>query len=595
VMVMPSEVNGRPIKDANDMLQAGLGAGDAQERLAQAPIYPLYLCKVASQAKGFDKEKAERVAIEAFMELGKYKRATYRKRAAQLLDVTLTRFDDMLGALDETRKEEAKSAATHKQVKYMAGGYLEGTLFEMVYDPEDQETMFVVRDPETGKIARKKSIEFKHWDVFPFPATDDLIREEGIRLASGCDDYGDMHQLVAAIRAFLHRYVDVPEEMEQMAAYYAILTWMADLFPVIPYLRGLGDFGSGKTRYVQMAGLVSFRPMFTVGLSSTSSIFRTIDLFGMITLIIDEADFAKSDETSDIVGLINTGNRKGFNVWRTEKTQDGRMMPKAYKSFGPKMFSQRKGFADKATNSRCITWEANGGIPRPEIPILLPDYAMEEARAIRNMLLDYRMKNWRDDLDIDYNGGDRRLPGRLREMMIPLMTIAPELTEQLNAFMKKTAGEIAMDYQGSIESKVLRAIIRNYYRPHGEAAMHRGQLRMSMKNIAIETNRIIDIENAIGNNEDEEDNKYTKYNKKAMTAKGVGSVIKNRLNMSRERGKIGTRPNLVIWDEQRVENLALRYGMHEEFEALKKGEPDYFDIKEKKLGIEPEFPQDIPL
>jgi hypothetical protein len=65
---------------------------------------------------------------------------------------------------------------------------------------------------------------------------------------------------------------------------------MCDAFNEVPYLRLRGEFGTGKTRFLQTVGSLCYRPIFTSGVSTVSPLFHLLDTFGG-TLILDKADF----------------------------------------------------------------------------------------------------------------------------------------------------------------------------------------------------------------------------------------------------------------------------------------------------------------
>jgi len=69
-----------------------------------------------------------------------------------------------------------------------------------------------------------------------------------VLLPSEPAEYGEERELLARIRSFIHRYVDVSTVFEELSAYYVLLSWLYDCFHELPYLRVRGDYGSGKTR-----------------------------------------------------------------------------------------------------------------------------------------------------------------------------------------------------------------------------------------------------------------------------------------------------------------------------------------------------------
>ncbi len=51
----------------------------------------------------------------------------------------------------------------------------------------------------------------------------------------------------------------------KIVPYYILLTYVYDNFPEIPYLRVIGDYGSGKSRFMRVVGSVCYSPIITNG------------------------------------------------------------------------------------------------------------------------------------------------------------------------------------------------------------------------------------------------------------------------------------------------------------------------------------------
>src|SRR5262249_49497887 len=146
--------------------------------------------------------------------------------------------------------------------------------------------------------------------LVPYAATNNLIANECVLLPSKPVEFRFKDELLADIRAFLHRYVDLSPLFEQIAAHYILLTWVHDAFNELPYLRLRGEYGTGKTRGLLAIGSLCYKPFFASGASTTSPIFHTLDAFGG-TLILDEADLPYSDAKADLVKILNNGTVRG--------------------------------------------------------------------------------------------------------------------------------------------------------------------------------------------------------------------------------------------------------------------------------------------
>ena len=264
------------------------------------------------------------------------------------------------------------------------------TLIELVYDPDTRETALVVsRFGGLWNIEREVRIETDEVLV-PYAATNNLISNECVLLPSKPVEYGLKKELIADVFAFLHRYVDLSPLFEQIAAHYVLLTWVHDAFGELPYLRLQGEYGTGKTRGLLAIGSLCYKPFFASGASSTSAIFRTMDVFGG-TLILDEADLPYSDARADLVKIFNNGTVKGMPVLRTVQNRNKEFNPAAFKVFGPKVIAMRHDFEDPALESRFLTEETGTRPLRSDIPVHLPAALKAEALELRNRLLHFRL------------------------------------------------------------------------------------------------------------------------------------------------------------------------------------------------------------
>ncbi len=208
----------------------------------------------------------------------------------------------------------------------------DGSLAEMLYHPHEHRTVFCVAR-ESG-IAYESSIVDSGQRLVPYSPDNNLLKHEVVLLPSEPKAYDSEEALLAEIRAFIHRYVDVSSLFEQIASYYILFSWVHDDFNELPYLRLRGDPGSGKTRFLLTVGSLCYKPIFASGASTVSPLFRILDSFRG-TLIIDEGDFRLSDEQAEIVKILNNGNARGFPVLRTEVSGKREFNPRLTRCLDP--------------------------------------------------------------------------------------------------------------------------------------------------------------------------------------------------------------------------------------------------------------------
>ncbi len=294
-----------------------------------------------------------------------------------------------------------------------------GALVELVYDRHERRTAFAVW--QDGNWQLMDRVDDKGWTLEPLAFDNNLMRNNVVLFAAEPEEYGSQKELAEEVRIFIHRYVDLSDGFEAIASYYVLFTWLHDGFNELPYLRVRGDYGTGKTRFLQTVGSICYRPIFASGASTLSPIFHMLDMFGG-TLIVDEADFRYSDEKADMVKIFNNGNVRGMPVLRSQITRSREFEPRVFQVFGPKIVATRGRYDDRGLESRFLTEEMSGHSLRADIPINLPPAHEQEALALRNKLLMYRFRNW-GRYQPNEQLVDRSLEPRLNQVLVPLLSI----------------------------------------------------------------------------------------------------------------------------------------------------------------------------
>jgi hypothetical protein len=343
------------------------------------------------------------------------------------------------------------------EIPFIGGEPTPGTLVEMIYRSETAETAFAVWN-ETNVEYQPR---FRTADrvLRPYSSNNNLIRNRIVLFPSEATEYESEESLVREIRAFIHRYVDVSPLFETLTIYYILLSWVYESCHEIPYNRIRGDFGSGKTRFLLVAGSILFRPIFASGASTVSPIFRILDTFRG-SLLIDEGDFRMSDEKAELVKILNNGNAAGFPVLRSEQSVTTKEFnPVAYNVFGPKIVASRGYFQDRALESRFITEETGGRKLRADIPIHLTSDYEKEALSIRNKLLMFRFRNLHTPRSLeDYV--NTAVEPRLNQIFCPLLSMisSEETRSELRSLANMYNRELAVDRETDIEAQVLLVI-----------------------------------------------------------------------------------------------------------------------------------------
>ncbi len=412
---------------------------------------------------------------------------------------------------------------------------VDGQPIEMIYDQELRTTKFV------GLV----DSEIREYDDYPldprFPTPlpyrpDHGIIENGIvKFPSAAAEYSNETALYQEVRSFIHKYLDVSPFYEQICSYYVLFTWVFDCFNELPYLRVIGDYGSGKSRFLYIVGNISYKPIFANGATSVSPIFRLIDEF-QGTLIIDEADFSQSDTYSEIVKILNSGHSKGMPVIRSEGGSNGKSFePRAFKVFGPKLIATRNYYKDKALESRCLVEVMGQTKIRPDIPINLPNSFEEEALLLRNKLLMFRLRNY-GQKSINNELVDHSLEPRLNQIIVPLASIIDDdkLIADLKSSVAEYSVQMSRDRGMEFDGVILEAIF----------------LLINKQNIVEPTVGQIK-EKVLELTQDETDKK--------VTSRGIGSRLRSSFKLKTVR----TRDGYIIpaSEGDKLERHFQRYGL----------------------------------
>ena len=408
----------------------------------------------------------------------------------------------------------------------------DNTLVELLYDQEKKETSLgICRDGEID--IKDHYIDTSGRRLIPCSPENNLIKHGAILFPSKPVEYESKKSLLSEVVSFLHRYVDLDSTFEKIAAHYVLLTWLYDGFNELPYLRKGGEFGSGKTRFLQTIGSVCYKPVFASGASTVSPIFYILDFFGG-TLLVDEADFRFSDAKSEIVKILNNGNAKGFPILRSVQKSTKAYSPRAFRVFGPKIVAMRGEYQDRALESRFITDSTPVRKLREDIPITLPDVFHLESLTLRNKLLMFRFRNLlktRNNHDILGSN----IEPRLRQIYSPLLSVVGEeaLAAEIVSRARDDSESIKIEKGRDIEQHVLEIIMELYM----------GSTPLAIREIAVGV--------------------YLKYGNehiRAITPKWIGSIIRNRLGLR----TVKSNGIYVIpyTERKKIEGLFDKYNLH---------------------------------
>lgn len=606
-----SEGDPQPVKDANDLLLAMVQSGATVEEqrtlvhgmLSQAPTYAESMAAWAGAQNGAARDDAQRQALEVILRIDELTLAQYRGKLAKLLGMSVRDFTHVLKTMATAAKEESKPG----DIVFTLGGYIEGYLVEYLYDPEENQVRLVWKTPE-GKIESGFQLDIDGVRYLPEPPNK-FIKDGGVLFSSELGQLKSTRELVAYVDMFISQsYLLEDRNLAKIIAYYVMLTWVYDSFNALPYLRAMGEPGAGKSELMRRVGYICYRLMTASGANTASSFFRATEKYRG-TVFIDEADLHDGgDMSNDLVKFLNLGAMKGNPIWRLIET----VMPDGsrgyevgtFSTFCPKLIAMRKEFRDDAVSTRSITLKLQ---PREAfelkdagVKLHIDEEFRKKALALRNLLLRWRMETWQPEITINEDDIDLEISSRLNQVTVALLAIAkddPELKKDIRQFLREYYAELVLTRSMTMAARIVEALWKIYTYPDLRgmylAVDENNNEYVMVGDVRRIANEIVDDMNRGGDEESEDEEKKPRRKGKGdeLTARGVGSIIRNELQL-----RVGKRRNSgfpVIWDENRMKALAKRYGVDyeeigkaaEESKASGAVEKQATPTKQEGLGV----------
>ena len=298
--------------------------------------------------------------------------------------------------------------------------------YEEVYNPEEG-ARFVSCHEEKSKFASAIVLG----DATYVPINDDALKEGAVLLPEKVERYGSLGNLIGEIRNHIHTYLDISEDYETFAIYYILLTWVYDKVNTLPYLRALGDTGTGKSRFLGVIGRLCYKACIVFGAITPAPIYRMISKWKG-TIILDEADFRDSSEKSEVIIILNCRFERGRPVIRCNKDRPDEL--EFLPTFSPKVFSTRYPFRDKALESRCLT-EQMAETSRRDLPAVLPKKFYKDEMRLRNKLLLFRFR-YRNRINTEnaQNLNLGEIEPRLKQATSPFAVLFCNVPEPMERF-----------------------------------------------------------------------------------------------------------------------------------------------------------------
>lgn len=567
----------KPVKDANDLLKAFNASGidgEAQkatvhELTANTMTYVEAIASWAGALRGAARDDGMRIALSVMAQLDSITLAQKRSVIAKMLKLSVRDMDHMLKRM----KEETQVQNKPGDFVYTLGGMISEHLVEYVYDQDEDKALLAWRAPD-GTVSIGEGLDIGGVRYLPeMPSKP--IKDGVVLFASDLGQVTDTRELIAMIELFIRsNYLFDSPRTVKIISYYVLLTWVYDCFSTLPYLRAIGEAGSGKSELMKRVGHLCYRMMTASGANTAASFFRGVEKYRG-TVFIDEADLNDGgDMANDIVKFLNQGAMKGNPIWRLEERtnqEGGKSFELAtYTTFCPKLIAMRRDFKDDAVGSRSLTFKL---LPREAIELKqagvrlsINDEFRERARGLRNRLLRWRLEHWQPEIEINEDDIDFDISSRLNQVTLPLLAIAkddPDLKLEIRQVLRDLYAEQILQRSMSLTARVIEAMWKIYKYPdlrkaHVQVAPN-GLETILIGEVARITNDLIDEMNSTGKEDDDEQGKKKR---KELTPRYVGEILRNEMLL-----KVLPRTNKgypVVWDEGRLVALSKRFGVDPE-------------------------------
>jgi len=268
--------------------------------------------------------------------------------------------------------------------------------------------------------------------------------------------------LFDAVFWHMKTYLDAPDSDIEIFCYFALFTWFYKKGNTVPYLRFIGDTGTGKSRFITIVSNLCFYPI-TVEGGSSSVAMRRVNEQWHGTLKIDEADL-EGDESSATIKFLNLGFEAN-HVFSIANTKDPTKV-EVFDPFCPKLIAMRKPFQDNATEARCMSYKTRQ-MTRNDIDVNLSDEYLLEVAKLRALIARFVMKNWStvsNENCINYT--HLNLEPRLKQLAYPLSIILqlfPSGKAMFEDYVMKRQVEViktrSTSFEGHLFNKVLALAI----------------------------------------------------------------------------------------------------------------------------------------
>jgi hypothetical protein len=268
--------------------------------------------------------------------------------------------------------------------------------------------------------------------------------------------YESEQALYNNVKDYIHKHLDLPHPNGyDILTAFVLKTWVEEFFDFTAYIGFFGRQETGKTRGLEVLRELCFRAWHTTGIT-TATLFRLTDKLSP-TLLLDESEFLTGDEQKNLIGLLNSGQRRGVLIPRMKEDLEEFDF---FNVYGSKALSGTKRLKS-TTQSRMITFTMTKNV-RP-IPRTIDT---ETGAKLRSQLLSYRFAKIAANINHLKAATEypelKPLSGRNFELFDPLFHVAatPEAKANILGYALETQQSKLQAEKTELSSTVFEAILK---------------------------------------------------------------------------------------------------------------------------------------
>ena len=277
-------------------------------------------------------------------------------------------------------------------------------------------------------------------------------------LATKAENYGSTTELWRDVRQFIFDHLFLPDkELYDVLTAWVLATWIKEVWTVVPYIFFYGPVASGKTRGLEVLHRLSYRGILAANISG-AAMFRSCEQWHP-TLLLDETEIYSKETKSDVIGLLNSGYRRGQYAIRARQTENGTKL-EVFDCFGFKALAGTRGLA-QALESRSIMIRMIKA--RRPVKRLVDE---KRATMLRNKLLEWRLNVLACENE-PFECFERfleRVPnldfadGRLIELYTCLLAVSNEGRDNILKHAKRTFEIRQFEEKATIEAELIEIL-----------------------------------------------------------------------------------------------------------------------------------------